>query len=256
MKALLALLVLIPTITFAQVHPKGVDYNYAVSRVVDGDTVEFVAPFLPDPLPKKLSIRVWGVDTPEKGFRAKCDAEKQMGESATKFTKDVVATAANVQVELYEWDKFGGRVLGDVILDGKSLRMMLIEKGYARPSNRSLTVASHRIRVIKYWYNLGHRRCRYCQCQLVYNLGQKNSASREHLIPKSQGGADSIINGIVVCHTCNQSRRNRDFIQFARGLPLEDWLIRKYKESVEYHDKIGKKITINRKILVDISVQT
>jgi endonuclease YncB( thermonuclease family) len=31
-----------------------------------------------------------------------------------------------------DWDKYGGRVLGDVILDGKSLREMLIEKGYAR----------------------------------------------------------------------------------------------------------------------------
>jgi endonuclease YncB( thermonuclease family) len=31
-----------------------------------------------------------------------------------------------------DWDKYGGRVLGDVILDGKSLRQMLITNGFAR----------------------------------------------------------------------------------------------------------------------------
>ena len=31
-----------------------------------------------------------------------------------------------------DWDKFGGRVLGDLLLDGQSLRQMLIANGYAR----------------------------------------------------------------------------------------------------------------------------
>jgi endonuclease YncB( thermonuclease family) len=31
-----------------------------------------------------------------------------------------------------DWDKYGGRVLGDVILNGQSLRQMLIVNGYAR----------------------------------------------------------------------------------------------------------------------------
>ncbi len=44
-------------------------YNLSITRVIDGDTVEFNAPFMPDPLPKKLSIRVLGVDTPEKVHR-------------------------------------------------------------------------------------------------------------------------------------------------------------------------------------------
>ena len=33
---------------------------------------------------------------------------------------------------LYGWDKFGGRVLGDIVLDGQSLRGMLIQNGFAR----------------------------------------------------------------------------------------------------------------------------
>ena len=132
LKIVLALL-LIPTLAFAETKkPEGVVYDLKIMRVIDGDTVEFEAPFLVDPLPKKLSIRVWGVDTPEKSFRAKCEKEAAMGAEATKFTKDLVANAKTTQISIYEWDKFGGRVLGDVLIDGQSLTKMLIEKGYAR----------------------------------------------------------------------------------------------------------------------------
>jgi len=31
-----------------------------------------------------------------------------------------------------DWDKYGGRVLGDILVDGLSLRYLLIANGYAR----------------------------------------------------------------------------------------------------------------------------
>jgi endonuclease YncB( thermonuclease family) len=131
-KLLLVALLLLPSIAFAEKKPEGVVHDLKIIRVIDGDTVEFEAPFLIDPLPKKLSIRVWGVDTPEKSFRAKCEKEAAMGAEATKFTKDLLANAKTTQISIYEWDKYGGRVLGDVIIDGNSLTKMLIDKGYAR----------------------------------------------------------------------------------------------------------------------------
>ena len=106
----------------------GVVYDANITRV----TVAFEAAWLPDPLKKELSIRVFGVDTPEKGHRAQCPSEAQRGEAATKFTKDMIAASQKRQVVLMDWDKYGGRVLGDVILNGQSLRAMLISKGYAR----------------------------------------------------------------------------------------------------------------------------
>jgi endonuclease YncB( thermonuclease family) len=72
------------------------------------------------------------VDTPEKGFRAKCDSEAQRGAAATEFTKKLVEKSKRRQVMLMDWDKFGGRVLGDLILDGVSLRQQLIANGFAR----------------------------------------------------------------------------------------------------------------------------
>ena len=107
-------------------------YNYKITRVLDGDTVAFEANFLPEPLKKELSIRVYGVDTPEKGFRAKCESENTKGLAATEFTKKSIASAKKIEVAIANWDKFGGRVLGDVILDGQSLRSLLIKNGYAR----------------------------------------------------------------------------------------------------------------------------
>jgi len=124
--------ILLSSPAFAQKQKDGVIHDVTLTRVIDGDTVAFEANWLLDPLKKELSVRVYGVDTPEKGFRGQCDKEKSMGEAASKFTKDAVAKAKKTQINLMGWDKYGGRVLGDVILDGKSLRFMLIEKGYAR----------------------------------------------------------------------------------------------------------------------------
>lgn len=117
---------------FAQKQPQGVTYDAQILRVSDGDTVVISAPFLPKPLKPELAVRIYGVDTPEKGFRAKCPQEDAKGQAASKFTKDLVASSQKFQVTLYDWDKFGGRVLGDIILNGKSLREMLIANGYAR----------------------------------------------------------------------------------------------------------------------------
>lgn len=111
---------------------QGVVYDAVLTRVVDGDTIAFKAEWLPDPLKKELSIRVYGVDTPEKGFRAKCEQEARRGEAASAFTKDLIKASKRRQIVLMDWDKYGGRVLGDVLLDGRSLRAALIANNFAR----------------------------------------------------------------------------------------------------------------------------
>jgi endonuclease YncB( thermonuclease family) len=132
MKKLLAVLLLVPILAFAQKQPQGVTYDAQIIRVTDGDTVVIAAPFLPAPLKPELAVRVYGVDTPEKGFRGQCDSEKQRGEAASVFTKNLINSSQQRQVVLYSWDKFGGRVLGDLVLNGQSLRAQLIANGFAR----------------------------------------------------------------------------------------------------------------------------
>ena len=129
MKKILLALMLVAPLAQAEV------YDWKITRVKDGDTVEFEAKWLPAPLKPLLSLRVLGVDTPEKAPRAKCEKEAKGGQAATDFTKKKIAEAKKIQIEIKDWDKFGGRVLGDVIIDGQSLSKMLIDNKLARPYN-------------------------------------------------------------------------------------------------------------------------
>ena len=130
------MLLAVSTVSIAQKQPQGVTYDANILRVSDGDTIVIAAPFLPQPLKPELAIRVYGVDTPEKGHRAMCPGEAQRGEAASAFTKKAIESAAagggKFQVTMYGWDKFGGRVLGDILINGKSLRAGLIANGFAR----------------------------------------------------------------------------------------------------------------------------
>lgn len=133
MKNFIALaLMLMATPVLAQKTPVGVTYDATIVRASDGDTVVIAAPYLPAPLKPEIAVRIYGVDTPEKSFRAKCESEKVRGEQSSEFTKLLISSTKKHQVVLYGWDKFGGRVLGDLILDGMSLRNLLIKNGFAR----------------------------------------------------------------------------------------------------------------------------
>lgn len=117
----------------AQKMPKNsATYDAQVLRVSDGDTIVIAAPFLPAPLKPELAVRIYGVDTPEKGHRAQCPQEDQRAQLASKFTTQLIQKGGKIQVTLYSWDKFGGRVLGDIIVNGQSVRQGLIANGLAR----------------------------------------------------------------------------------------------------------------------------
>ena len=112
--------------------PAGVTYDTTIIRVSDGDTIVISAPYLPAPLKPQLAVLIFGVDTPEKCHRAQCPQEAARGEQASAWTRDLVKSGRQFQVTLYSWDKFGGRVLGDILVDGKSVRQGLIAAGLAR----------------------------------------------------------------------------------------------------------------------------
>jgi len=136
MKQLLALLLIVPVMAIAQVkapkEPQGVTYDAKIIRVTDGDTIVIAAPYLPLPLRPQLAVRIYGVDTPEKGHRAQCPAEAAAAERASAWTQTLVASSTQHQVILYKWDKFGGRVIGDIVVNGQSVRRGLIANGHAR----------------------------------------------------------------------------------------------------------------------------
>jgi len=134
MKKFLLVLLAVPVLAFAQgkMPAKSAIYDAQVIRVSDGDTIVIAAPFLPQPLKPELAVRIYGVDTPEKGHRAQCPEENERAQLASKFTTQALQSHPKHQVIIYGWDKFGGRILGDILVNGQSIRQGLISNGLAR----------------------------------------------------------------------------------------------------------------------------
>lgn len=91
--------------------------------VIDGDTVHAeinlgLGVFL------QKSIRLAGVDTPE------LTKNPEPAKRAKKFTSDFVLVSA-CTITNPKWDKYG-RVLADIVCDGKSLSEALIKGGFGR----------------------------------------------------------------------------------------------------------------------------
>jgi len=95
----------------------------------DGDTCYVVAKTLPESL-RNMSIRILGIDTPE--IRADCPEEKELALQGRVFANDMFRNANNIEFHNLKWDKYGGRILADVFIDGVSYKDEIIEAGLAR----------------------------------------------------------------------------------------------------------------------------
>ena len=95
----------------------------------DGDTCYVVAKTLPDTL-RNMSIRILGIDTPE--IRADCIEEKDLALQGRAFANDMFRNADTIEFRNLKWDKYGGRILADVYIDGMSYKHEIIEAGLAR----------------------------------------------------------------------------------------------------------------------------
>lgn len=100
-------------------------------RVIDGDTPEVVAQIWPG-FYAIINIRIDGIDTPEKGGRAKNPYEAELGAQATEAARALIE-GKDVLIYNLANDKFGGRMLADVkTLDGTDVAGHLISQGLAR----------------------------------------------------------------------------------------------------------------------------
>lgn len=107
-------------------------YPFKVTEVVDGDTIKGVVHQWID-TDLTIGVRIFGVNTPEKTWRAKCDKEKELGVKATEFAKAWV-DGHELFITNISNDKFGGRI--DAIVyneDGESLGETLLAEGHAAP---------------------------------------------------------------------------------------------------------------------------
>ena len=110
-------------------------YVYKPVKITDGDTIKLDAS-KESPLVKKLglSVRIKGIDTPEKAPRAKCKKESELGQQATKFTTDLVGNK-ELLLSQVENDHYGGRIVANVKVGGVDIAQELLKKGLARVYN-------------------------------------------------------------------------------------------------------------------------
>jgi endonuclease YncB( thermonuclease family) len=133
---LVAILFLFSTVALAQ------DYMLLpIVEVHDGDTIKTDLTWrLPAPL-NEMSIRVYGIDTPEmpaasyattgKLSRAKCDKEALLALKARDRVKEIVGTNTRMKVTDFMWGKYAGRIVANVSVGGVDIAKTLISEGLA-----------------------------------------------------------------------------------------------------------------------------
>ena len=110
-------------------------YVYKPVKITDGDTIKLDVS-KESPLIKKLglSVRIKGIDTPEKGSKAKCKKESELGQQATKYTTELVGNK-ELLLSQVENDRYGGRIVANVKVGGVDIAQELLKKGLARVYN-------------------------------------------------------------------------------------------------------------------------
>lgn len=101
-----------------------------VAYVVDGDTV---AVRLGGTIQR---VRIFGVDTPETGPRALCEAERQRGDAAKRAAKELLPAGTVVDLQRAPGHDKYGRLLARLTLpDGRDYGSIMLERGLARRYN-------------------------------------------------------------------------------------------------------------------------
>ncbi len=108
------------------------EYKCKVTRVVDGDTVDIDIDLGFGVWLHKERVRIYGIDTEESRTRDK--EEKKYGLAAKAFVKEFVK-GSDIILRTKKYDAKGkfGRILGDIVVNRKSLSETMIQEHHAVP---------------------------------------------------------------------------------------------------------------------------
>ena len=122
------LLIIILSVAWTSNTQAATTYDFTIKEVYDGDTVKLKEMYL-NALP--ISVRIRGIDTPEKSFRAKCAKEKKLASKATKKLKKIIKNSSVIYYQNVGWDKYGGRILADIYNEKGNIADQMIATGLA-----------------------------------------------------------------------------------------------------------------------------
>lgn len=118
-------LLVLPARTFSA------EITLPIISVTDGDTIRTSLP-LPCPL-CNMYVRLLGVDTPERGKKARCPEEAAAGIKAKAAVTKLVSTNKTMTVKEVKWDKYGGRMNGVVFVGDINVGEYLLNEQLAAP---------------------------------------------------------------------------------------------------------------------------
>ncbi|HET8687870.1 MAG TPA: thermonuclease family protein [Methanosarcina sp.] len=104
-----------------------------VPKIIDGDTCTII--FLIGDKPFKINLRISGIDAPE--IHGDTQEEMLAAKVSHSILTSIIEHHPKWYVVMYRWDKYGGRVIGDLYFTkkGKPLSSILLEKGCVRKYN-------------------------------------------------------------------------------------------------------------------------
>ena len=97
------------------------------NEVIDGDT--FLVTFILNDSPFTIKIRLLGVDTPE--LSSKNTQEKKASSLIKEYLKEKIEGKYGVTI-MKKWDKYGGRIVGSVMVDNVDISMLLISNKFGK----------------------------------------------------------------------------------------------------------------------------
>lgn len=130
MKYIIFILLLLPLIANAAKPIYG-PYRAEVIKVKDGDTILLDVALWPG-LTKRISLRLNGINTPEKRGKGVTACEKAAAQKATEFTQHFLKDTKFVFVSGVKLGKYARRALGDIAKGKQDLGKALLEAGLAR----------------------------------------------------------------------------------------------------------------------------
>lgn len=98
----------------------------------DGDTVTVEIPEVHPVIGKNISVRVLGIDTPEKNGTKPC--EKAKARDAQRLVENLMKKAKHIELKNVDRDKYF-RILAEVWVDNQSLADLLVKNKLAYPYN-------------------------------------------------------------------------------------------------------------------------
>lgn len=105
-----------------------------IVNVVDGDTINVILSPLKNYPPLDLvKIRIYGIDTPESSWRAKCEKERQLAQLAKNHVIDIIGDSKTIKITDYDYGKYGGRIVAKAKVNGIDIASSLIDNGLAKP---------------------------------------------------------------------------------------------------------------------------